>query len=119
MVLDESVVLRQFGGQRLLAHQLADVLDLVRRRRLDVRILPLTSPTMFAIETPFMLVELDDGDTVLYREGLTDEFFDDRSTVERYRSIFDRQLEASLSSAASVRLIEARVAVIMSALDRI
>lgn len=119
VVLDESVLLREFGGVRLLAHQLDDLLDLVRRRRLDVRILPLTTPTMFAIETPFMLVELDDGDTVLYREGLTDEFFDDRPTVDRYRRIFDRQLAASLSSAASVRLIEARVAVIMSALDRV
>jgi transcriptional regulator with XRE-family HTH domain len=118
VVLDESVVVREFGGLRLLAHQLGDLLEVVRHRRLDVRILPLTTPTMFAVETPFMLVELDDGDTVLYREGMTDEFFDDRPTVDRYRRIFDMQLAASLSSAASVRLIEARLAVIMSALDR-
>ena len=118
VVLDESVLLREFGGVRLLAHQLADVLEVIRRRRLDVRVLPLTTPTMFALETPFMLVELDDGDTVLYREGLIDEFYDDRPTVDRYRRVFDKQLAASLSSAASVRLIEARLATIMSALDR-
>jgi hypothetical protein len=118
VVLDESVVLREFGGLRLLAYQLEDLLDIVRRRRLDVRILPLTTPTMFALETPFMLAELDDGDTVLYREGLTDEFFDDRPTIDRYRRIFEKQLAASLSSAASLRLIQARLAVIMSALDR-
>lgn len=118
VVLDESVVLREFGGQRLLAHQLEDLLEIVRRKRVDVRVLPLTTPTMFAFETPFMLAELDDGDTVLYREGLTDEFFDDRPTVDRYKRIFDKQIAASLSSAASIRLLEARLAVIMSALDR-
>jgi transcriptional regulator with XRE-family HTH domain len=118
VVLDESVLLREFGGLRLLAHQLGDLLDLVRRGRLDIRILPLTTPTMFALETWFMLVELDDGDTVLYREGLTDEFFDDRLTVDRYRRVFDKQVAACLSPAASVRLVEARLAVIMSALDR-
>lgn len=119
VVLDESVLLREFGGLRLLAHQLVDVLDVVRRRRLDVRVLPLNTPTTFALETPFMIVELDDGDTVLYREGLADEFYDDKATVDRYRRVFDKQLAASLSSAASVRLMEARLAVIRSTLDRV
>jgi transcriptional regulator with XRE-family HTH domain len=118
VVLDESVLLRELGGLRTLKNQLKDLLDLVRRKRLDVRILPLTTPNMFAFEAPFMLAELDDGDLVVYREGITDEFIDDRSTVERYRRVFDRQVAASLNSAASRRLIEARTAYLVSALDR-
>lgn len=119
VVLDESVVLREFGGLRLLAGQLEDMLEAVEEERLDVRILPFTAPTLFGLENPFMLVELDDGDMVLYREGLTDEFFDDGAMVERYRLIFERQLEGALSPAASVRLVRARLATIESALDRL
>ncbi|GAA0955677.1 transcriptional regulator [Virgisporangium aurantiacum] len=119
VVLDESVVLREFGGLRLLASQLEDMLEAVDDQRLDVRILPFTAPTLFGLENPFMLVELDDGDTVLYREGITDEFFDDGAMVDRYRRIFERQLEGALSPAASVRLVKARLAAIESALDRL
>jgi transcriptional regulator with XRE-family HTH domain len=118
LILDESIVLRQLGGPKVMVDQLDELLMSCREERLIIRILPLAPSPVVVFEPSFVLAELG-GDAVLYREStLTDELIDNPDTVGRYRDIVNKMLDASLHPGASLRLIEAKVAVLRSELDR-
>ena len=89
-------------------------------RRAEIRVLPLSPPVLLTLEAPFVLVELDeDGDGVVYREsGTIDELLDNHDTVSRYRRVVGQMLEKALGAEASLRLVEARLANILTRLDR-
>jgi hypothetical protein len=106
LVLDESVVWRQFGGPRVLVEQLQELLVWIDEGRLSVRILPLENPGVDAFIGPFITMDLDDENSVLYRESQpTDEVVQRFDDVARHHQIFEQIWAHALNEQASARLI--------------
>jgi transcriptional regulator with XRE-family HTH domain len=119
LIIDESVVLRQMGSAELMIEQLRELIRLARAAVIEIRILPLAPTRLLTLEGAFALVEMSDGDAVLYQEStLTDEIVDHPETIETYRGIVKQMLDVALRGEVSVRLIEAKVATLSSELDR-
>jgi hypothetical protein len=120
-LLDESVVNREVGGPKVMYEQLRAVLADAGDDRIQIRILPLVPFAVLAADLPFSLLKMADDDHVLYREYLANDELVDNSQpeVEIYRGIVEQMLDKALKPAASLRLIEARVAALHSALDRL
>jgi hypothetical protein len=123
LVMDESVIWRQIGGPRVMAEQLQRVLDQIAAGHLRVRILPEEEPTIAVLVGTFIMVDLDSGDgdtdTVVYREHQnSDEVVFDIEEVARHRRIFDHMWESALGDEPSARLLSARLAVLLTAIDR-
>jgi hypothetical protein len=99
--------------------QLGELLRNARETRVEIRILPLTQAG-FAPAPPFVIVEMEDGgDAILYMETyMSDALRDEPALVDSYRKLVDRMLDSCLSVDASMRLIEAKIAALRSALDR-
>lgn len=119
LVLDQSVLLREVGGARIMAEQLQDLLEVMRRPKVMVRIVPFDSGAHLAMLNPFILIDLgDEENAVLYREAqLADEIEESAERTRLYRQRFERLWEASLSEDATARMVEASVARLLSGLD--
>lgn len=119
-VIDESVISREVGGPRVMIEQLESLLAACRDGKIELRVLPLAPFAVFSMEAHFILLDIGDDDAVLYRESsANDELLaDSPDKVIEYRDIMRQMLEKSLGLDASLRLIEARVANLRSALDR-
>jgi transcriptional regulator with XRE-family HTH domain len=123
LLVDESVIWRQIGGPQVLAGQLEWLLAELDKSHLRVRILPEEEPMMAAMLGGFIVVDLhsdDDGsNAVLYREKQTsDEVVHDPNEVARHRATFDDMWDTALEDEPSIRLIQARLAVLLTAIDR-
>jgi transcriptional regulator with XRE-family HTH domain len=120
LILDETVLQRIVGGPEIMVGQLRDLLDTMRRPNVRVRILPLNEAAILAMLGPFTLFDLGDEEiAVLYRESvLKDEILFAGEAIDRHRRYFEQMWEKSLSVEASAHLIEARVAALVSDLDR-
>jgi transcriptional regulator with XRE-family HTH domain len=119
LIIDESVVSREVGGPETMVEQLQYLLTMSREGNTEVRVLPLSPPVLLSIEAPFALVDLEGDDSIVYRESAVyDELLDSREAVDRYRRIVNQMLDKALSVGVSRRLIEAKVAALLSALDR-
>jgi transcriptional regulator with XRE-family HTH domain len=121
VVLDESALLRSFGGAKTMAEQLDDLVSFVNHPSVVVRVVPLTGDdgltTMIDAFTVFDLG--DEENAVLYREtGITDEITHTSDTVRHYRRNFEQVWDVALSEEASARRIKARVAALLSSLDQ-
>jgi transcriptional regulator with XRE-family HTH domain len=119
-VIDESVTYREVGGPGVMAEQLRQLLELMKKPNIRVRVIPFAAAAIVATLGPFTLMDFgDEEDAVLYREVLiADEVVHARDIVHRHREYFEHMWTASLSEDASARLIEARAAVMLSSLDR-
>jgi hypothetical protein len=82
--------------------------------------MPLADAAIMAMLGPFTLFDLgDEENAVLYRESvLMDEVVHGGETIRRHRGYFEQMWSTALSEDASARLIHARAAAMMSALDR-
>jgi transcriptional regulator with XRE-family HTH domain len=120
LVLDEAIVSREVGGPKVMIEQLRALQRSGQEPNVEVRILPLSDAAFMAAYAPFIVVELGDNDAVLYREThLADEVTDSPVVVERYQRFVAQVLSKSLGVDASARVIEARIAALAAALDRI
>jgi transcriptional regulator with XRE-family HTH domain len=120
IVIDESVILREVGGPRVMLDQLESLLAASREAKVEIRVLPLAPFEVLYLEAHFVLLEMDDDDAVLYRESTnSDELLaDSPEKIVEYRDIVRQMLEKSLSVDRSLLLIEARVAALRSTLGR-
>ncbi len=120
LILDESVLSRDVGGPDAMAEQLRHLLDLIREGRLKCRIVPLHRSAPVAPLNHFIVFDLgEDENAILYREAwLTDTIDEAPDTVQRYRKRFERMWDEALSEQETIRLMEDRVDIIMSSLDR-
>jgi transcriptional regulator with XRE-family HTH domain len=121
VVLDESALLRAFGGAKTMAEQLEDLVSFVNHPSVVIRVVPLAGDdgltTMIDAFTVFDLG--DEENAVLYREtGITDEITHTSDTVRHYRRNFEQVWDVALSEEASARRIKARVAALLSSLDQ-
>lgn len=121
LVLDESVLLREVGGQQVMAEQLYDLLERIRSRRVSIRILPMAPTVTYAAFGLFFIFECLDKDvSLVYRESYdADEAVSDPESIDRHRLWFERLWEQSLDVKASTSLIEAHAARLRSEADRL
>jgi hypothetical protein len=120
LVIDESVPFRTVGGPKIMAEQLEQLLDYIKRSIILVRVLPFAEGALTVPLGPFTILDLgDEENAVLYRESSDrDEITHTPKVVLQHRDTFEHMWKLSLSPEASTRLIEARVAEMLSSLDR-
>lgn len=120
LILDESVVLREVGGPKVMAEQLHELLAVASRPGITVRVMPLAGGALMSMLGGFTIFDLDDEENaILYREShRLDDIVQAPETVRRHRQIFEQMWEQSLSEEASTRLIQAQAATMLAALDR-
>lgn len=112
-VLDEAVLHRQIGGRQVMAEQLAHLLHRVRTSGLDVRVIPFTAPTHPAEGASFTIFGFDHVDLapVVYSEQPGQaSFIDEPVEVRRFEDALKRAEQAALAPAASIELVERRIA---------
>jgi transcriptional regulator with XRE-family HTH domain len=119
LVIDESVPHREVGGAKVMAEQLRDLLRRIREGVISTRVLPMAQGVISMTLSPFTIFDLgDEENAVLYRESATnDEIVHASEVIVRHRMIFETFWGLSLNAEASIRLIEARVAAMLSSLD--
>jgi transcriptional regulator with XRE-family HTH domain len=119
VLLDESMLLREVGGPRVMAEQLQHAADMNERPEVIIRIVLLPDGGR-ALVGPFTVLDLgEEENAVLYREAdLGDDMVHTSGTVRRYRRIFEQLWSRALTAEASARLIRARAATMAAALDR-
>jgi transcriptional regulator with XRE-family HTH domain len=120
LILDESVLLREVGGPRIMSDQLEAVLAVSAMPGVQIRIVPLADAAGASMIGPFTFFDLgDEENAVLYRESaLGDEMSHSARTMDRCRRLFEQMWERAMPTDASLRMLEARVATMRSDLDR-
>jgi transcriptional regulator with XRE-family HTH domain len=111
VLLDESILFRQFGGPRVFADQLRYLIKRSENPTLAIRVLPFTADGPTATYGSFEIFDLDESgvDAVMYREThVTDEIVDDVVDVKRHRLIFEEMWQVALDEAESVQRIRQR-----------
>jgi transcriptional regulator with XRE-family HTH domain len=92
-IIDESVLLRPVGGQSAMRHQLQHLLEVARRPRVTIQVLPFALGAHAGLRGPFVLLEFPSADDpdVLYLEnrlGGDRTFVDEPETTSQYRAMF-------------------------------
>jgi transcriptional regulator with XRE-family HTH domain len=122
VVLDESILARNVGGEEIMAAQLDTLVESARIPSVHIRVVPLVEGGVFGLLGPFALVDMDEedpGDAVLYRESWTgDAVIHNQREVRKHRGYFERLWKESWSEDVSLRFIGAKAATLRSGLDR-
>jgi transcriptional regulator with XRE-family HTH domain len=114
VVLNEAVVRRPVGSQKIMADQLAHLLDIGELPNLAVRVMPFASGMHYGImsglfvmlEFPINGMGMPTEPTTIYIEGHVGALYLDKPhEVERYEQAFNHIQKASLSEAASKKII--------------
>ncbi|MFY1633204.1 helix-turn-helix domain-containing protein [Solwaraspora sp. WMMB335] len=110
LVLDESVLWRTVGGPRIMSGQFTQLLQVMRRPNVQVRIAPFADAAIMAMLAPFTLLDFgDEDDALLYREGiLVDEIVHAAHRIRRHRDYFAHIWRAAHDEQTSARLIAER-----------
>jgi len=68
-VMEESIVQRPLGGERVLRGQLDHILDLAGLRNVSVQVMPTRTVSHAGLDGPLALLETPDGRSLAYSEG--------------------------------------------------
>jgi transcriptional regulator with XRE-family HTH domain len=110
VVLDESVLKRQFGDESVMYEQLQSLAAAAARPNISLHILPLKAPNRVSAESFVIFRFGPTGDAILHDvvagEGLKEQvYIEDRQQTYLHLLAFDTLLEASLDAEASRELI--------------
>jgi hypothetical protein len=107
VVLDEAALHRVVGGRRVMAEQLAHILDISALPNVRVQILPYAVGAHPAVESNFTIVELPNPTPgVVFVEGLIGSTYLERDDdLIRYQVIFRKLESIALSPKGSLDLI--------------
>jgi transcriptional regulator with XRE-family HTH domain len=107
VVLDEAALHRVVGGRRVMAEQLARILDISALPNVRVQILPYAVGAHPAVESNFTIVELPNPTPgVVFVEGLVGSTYLERDDdLTRYQIIFRKLESIALSPKGSLDLI--------------
>ena len=117
MVLDQSVLERQFGDAAVLAEELQELHDLASGGLMNLRILPFDLASPIANNGSFDLLTLGDGprNEVMYREnGMTDELIEDAEITSRHRERFEQLWQVATSEVDTIGFIKGRLEALRS-----
>ncbi|PBC84361.1 Helix-turn-helix domain-containing protein [Streptomyces sp. 2224.1] len=107
VVLDEAVLRRKTGGPVVMAEALWHVVELARRHRIIVQVLPFKAGGHAVMGGALKLMDFDDAPPLTYFEGPgTGVLEDDPATVTRYELAYDLVGASALSPQDSLALIE-------------
>ncbi|GIJ47579.1 transcriptional regulator [Virgisporangium aliadipatigenens] len=107
VLLDEIALRRPYVPRDVMVDQLTDVLSLVERSDVMVRILHFDADIPPSLFGAFEILTLPTGDAILYREsGLSDELVEDAAEVTRHREIFDLRWDRALDDDESRAMVE-------------
>lgn len=120
LLLDESVLFREVGGAQVMADQLRELRAYLDRPYITLRVVPLALSAVLVMLGQFTILDLgDEENAVFYHESIIqDEIVHTPELIHFHREKFERMWEQSWDEKASARLIEARAAEMLSALDR-
>ncbi|WP_371479897.1 helix-turn-helix domain-containing protein [Kitasatospora sp. NBC_00315] len=107
-VIDEAVLRREVGSRAVMAHQLAQLLDLSSRSNINLQVIPFSHGAHPGMTGTFSLMEFPESadSTVVYFEGVTsDLYLEKEADVRRYTGLYDHLRAAALSVAESRTLI--------------
>ena len=107
VVLDEAALHRVVGGRRVMAAQLAKILDISALPNVLVRVLPYEVGAHPAVESNFTIVELPNPTPgVVFVEGLIGSTYLERADdLDRYHEIFNRLQSIALNPKDTADLI--------------
>lgn len=107
-VIDEAALRRATGGPTVMAEVLRRIVDLGRRGRAIVQVLPFGSGAHAAMEGSIKLMDFEDAPPLVYFEGVgTGRLEDDPATVRHQRFTYELLTACALSPQKSLALIEA------------
>lgn len=92
MVVDEGVLHRLVGGEKVAAEQLEHLVEMSQQAHVDVRVLPFAAGAHVAINGAFMLIEFDEPlapDTVYLETHAGGRYVEDNDMTSEYRTMFD------------------------------
>jgi xanthosine utilization system XapX-like protein len=106
-VLDEAVLHRMVGGQRVMAAQLGHIIDTLRLSNVTVQVIPYAIGAHPAVESNFNILELPEpAPNVIFVEGLVGSIYLERAEdLVRYSQIFERLQQISLDPKETADLI--------------
>jgi transcriptional regulator with XRE-family HTH domain len=106
-IVDEAVLHRLIGGSRVMAHQLAHVIEATQRKNITVQVMPYSIGAHPALDSTFILLEFAPPvPSVVYVEGLVGEIYLERhGEVDRYKQIFSQLAAIAMSPQQSVELM--------------
>ncbi|MDQ7907354.1 helix-turn-helix transcriptional regulator [Phytohabitans sp. ZYX-F-186] len=119
-IFDESVLHRPVGGVEVMAEQLRQLLVIMRRPNVHVRVVPFAQGALVAMLGPFLIFDFgDEENAVLYRESLLlDEVLHTGEALMRHRGYFEHLWRESLGETESAKLIAARADQMLPESDR-
>jgi len=99
VVLDEAALHRRVGGRRVMADQLAKILDMSALPNVKIQILPFELGAHPALESNFTILRLPDPSTgVVFVEGMIGSIYLDRpEDLKRYHDVFNKLQSIALS----------------------
>jgi len=107
VVLGEEALLRTVGGRQVQRGQLVRLRELAALPNVTIQVMPLSSGAHAALGMSFALLDLGEGRTVVYIEGLTGADYLVRSQhTQAYNLAFDRLRVASLSDRESLVIVD-------------
>lgn len=112
VLVDESVLRRPAGGHQVMAAQLTKVLKYAEEGKAAVQVIPFDIGVPAISDSNFVLLDFDDPllSSVVFIEGLTsNQIFEKRSDLDRYREAVEHLRDSALSPRDSVtRITEAQ-----------
>ncbi|MEU3300714.1 helix-turn-helix transcriptional regulator [Streptomyces sp. NPDC006678] len=106
-ILSETVLRSPMGGPGIMYEQLVHIVEMARRRRVVVQVLPFISMSEAYIDSMISVMSFGDAPTVVYTEGAgSGQLIDDPALVEHCQRSYDLSRAAALSPMASLDLLE-------------
>jgi transcriptional regulator with XRE-family HTH domain len=109
VLLDEAVMHRGVGGPGVMAAQLDKVLEIIRRRRATVQVIPFSAGAYAAVEGYFALLEFGENSDlwpVIFVEGLSaNQYLERKADIARYRETVEYLRDRALNLRRSAELI--------------
>jgi transcriptional regulator with XRE-family HTH domain len=106
-ILDESVIRRMIGGQRIMRDQLKHLVELSRLRNVTIQILPFSGGAYAGMAGSFAILDFNDTASIVYTEHLSGDIYQESDDIRRYDVVFENLRAAALSPLESTKLIEA------------
>lgn len=109
VLLDEAVLHRWIGGPEVMRRQLEHLLDLASRGNITIQVVPFSAGAHESMLQPFMILEFDDDDDVLFLENPRGSLLsrDNQDEVASYRQTFERLRELAADTDLNVMVEKA------------
>lgn len=107
-VVDEAALHRAVGGEKVMADQLAGLVEATETPNITLQVIPFGAGAHPGMAGQFILLEFPDpvDDDLIYIDSMAgDLFLDSNADVRRYRSMFDMLVAVALSPKDSAALI--------------